>query len=216
MRDGQIIPGETSARLTVRQAGTYSVIIKNGECVGSAMNTATVTTESAGGMRYPTVDAKPDETVQLMAREVGVSYQWTPATGLDNAASASPHARTNTNTEYTVRITTDKGCVLVDTVLVQVTVPGAESEIFVPKAFTPDGNGVNDVLRPLGNIGTLDYFRVYNRWGQLVYQGTQIGVGWDGRFKGTAQPSDTYTWLLLGKTPDGRQLKLSGKTFLIR
>jgi gliding motility-associated-like protein len=86
----------------------------------------------------------------------------------------------------------------------------------VPTAFTPNGNNANDRLRPLGNISTLDYFRVYNRWGNLVFQTTTIGEGWDGRYKGVEQPSDTYTWLMSGKTREGQPIKQSGKTLLIR
>ena len=79
-----------------------------------------------------------------------------------------------------------------------------------------DGNGINDVLRPLGNLMTLDYFRVFNRWGALLYQTNEWGVGWDGKYKGMAQPAETYTWVLSAKTSDGQTLKLSGKTLIIR
>jgi gliding motility-associated-like protein len=71
-------------------------------------------------------------------------------------------------------------------------------------------------LRPLGNIGTIEYFKIYNRWGTLLFETSEMGAGWDGRYKGVLQPAETYTWLLSGKTPEGQPVKLSGKTLLIR
>ena len=112
-----------------------------------------------------------------------------------------------------MKITTEQGCIISDTVLVKI---NADKKVFVPTAFTPNGNGVNDRLRPLGNLATIDYFRVFNRWGAMVFQTSEIGAGWDGRYKGVNQSADTYTWLLSGKTADGQSIKLSGKSLLIR
>ena len=120
---------------------------------------------------------------------------------------------TSTQREYTVKITTDQGCIITDTVLVKV---GTEKKVVVPSAFTPNGNGINDRLRPLGNIGTIDYFRIYNRWGAMLFETSVMGEGWDGRYRGVLQPAETYTWILSGKTPNGDPVKLSGKTLLIR
>jgi gliding motility-associated-like protein len=109
---------------------------------------------------------------------------------------------------------------VVDTQLVEVTPvdphENRKPKVGVPSAFTPNENNVNDRLRPLGEIGKLDYFRVYNRWGVLVYQTSVIGEGWDGTYKGNRQQPDTYTWILLGRTRDDEPLKMSGKTVLIR
>jgi len=91
-----------------------------------------------------------------------------------------------------------------------------DKKIFVPTAFTPNSNGVNDKLRPLGNLSSIEYFRVFNRWGSMLFQTNESGAGWDGKYKGIDQPSDTYTWMLSGKSADGESLKISGKTFLIR
>lgn len=211
--DNEKIEGETNSSITVTKPGTYSVIIANGSCTGTASNTAIVSVNSAGGIRYADVMATANAPEQLYAREIGVAYEWTPAIGLNNTSSFIPMVTTGTEREYTVKITTETGCIIVDTVLVKV---GSDKKVVVPSAFTPNGNGVNDWLRPLGNIGTIDYFRVYNRWGALLYQTSESGEGWDGRYKGVLQPAETYTWLLSGKTPEGQPVKLSGKTLLIR
>jgi gliding motility-associated-like protein len=92
-----------------------------------------------------------------------------------------------------------------------------ETNVFVPTAFTPNNNGTNDVLRPLlYNIASLQYFRVYNRWGQLVFQTNAIGKGWDGTINGVQQPTETYTWLLECTDNSGKLIKQSGRSLLIR
>ena len=217
MRDSVNIQGATSSTLTVTDPGTYSVIINTNTCSGISSNSAVVTLASEGGTRYSDVIAAPNSQVQLSAREIGTSYIWTPPTGLDNPQSRTPKAIVTNNTEYQVNIVTDQGCEVTDTVLVKIGNPPAPSaKVFVPTAFTPNGNNANDVLRPLGSIATLEFFKVYNRWGNLVFQTTQIGEGWNGLYKGAPQPSDTYTWMLIGTTHDGQPVKLSGKTLLIR
>jgi gliding motility-associated-like protein len=96
-------------------------------------------------------------------------------------------------------------------------IPAAETKVFVPTAFTPNKNGANDLLQPYFlNVQQLVQFKVYNRWGQLVYQTNIIGEGWDGRIKGMPQPSDTYTWILECVDFTGKNIKQSGRSLLIR
>ncbi len=92
-----------------------------------------------------------------------------------------------------------------------------DSKAFVPTGFTPNKNGANDVLRPMFNgITELRYFKVFNRWGQVVFQTSTMGEGWDGTIKGTPQPSETYTWVLECVDFNNQIIKRSGRTLLIR
>jgi gliding motility-associated-like protein len=212
-RDGVTIEGQTAATLAVTIPGTYSVTIKNGSCSGEASNTSVVTVGSTAGSRYEDVKVTANVPTRLSARPIGITYEWSPGTGLDNPSSATPMVTINTAIQYLVRITPAQGCQVIDTVRVKV---GTENKVFVPTAFTPNGNNVNDRLRPLSNLISIDYFRVYNRWGNLMFETKEVGAGWDGRYKGVSQPSDTYTWVLSGKTTNGEPVKQSGKTLLIR
>jgi len=90
-------------------------------------------------------------------------------------------------------------------------------DVFVPKAFTPNNNGANDVLRPITyNINELRYFKIYNRWGQLVFETNIIGKGWDGKINGLSQPAEPYTWILECLDANGNAIKKSGRSLLIR
>ncbi len=67
--------------------------------------------------------------------------------------------------------------------------------LLVPNAFTPNGDGLNDLFKPIIRCPTVTYLlRIYNRWGQRVFETADAGAGWDGRFEGEAQPSDLYVW----------------------
>jgi gliding motility-associated-like protein len=122
--------------------------------------------------------------------------------------------------EYLIRITTPQGCTFTDTSVVRIVYepPVAnESSIHVPNAWSPNMDGHNDILRPIAiNIRELRYFRVFNRWGQLVYQTSIIGQGWDGKYNGSAQPIDAYTWLLEAIGTDNKLHKMAGNALLIR
>jgi len=72
--------------------------------------------------------------------------------------------------------------------------------VWVPKVFTPNGDGVNDMVRAIANGISLQYFNIYNRWGNLLFTTTDLNQGWDGRFKGVVQPNETYLWIVVGRT----------------
>jgi gliding motility-associated-like protein len=93
----------------------------------------------------------------------------------------------------------------------------APINIYVPRVFTPNGDGVNDVLKPiLVGIASFQYFTVYNRWGNIVYQTTDPNQGWDGTMKGVPQPVETYLWIAAGVDENGKTIVQKGMTSLVR
>jgi gliding motility-associated-like protein len=88
----------------------------------------------------------------------------------------------------------------------------------VPTAFTPNGDGRNDFLAPMNAVKAVDLeFRVFNRWGQLLYASSNWKQGWDGRYKGQLQPSATYVWMLRFTNRDtGKKGEQKGTAVLIR
>jgi gliding motility-associated-like protein len=132
-----------------------------------------------------------NEPIALPARSFGKAYSWTPATGLSNPNVATPYATLTAAQEYRISITAPSGCITVDTLAIWI----FDNRMYVPSVFTPNGDGINDKLfiNVAGARG-LRYFRVYNRYGKLMFQTSDPGVGWDGRFNGELQPIDTYVW----------------------
>jgi PKD repeat protein len=153
------------------------------------------------------------QPLQLNARG-GEVYSWTPPNGLNFTNISNPVANLTQNQTYSVRVATIEDCFGLDTI--NVTVFKTAPDIFVPNAFTP-GRANNAVFRPKPvGISQFDFFRVFNRWGQLVYATTESGKGWDGKIGGKDQGTGTYVWMVQGKDFTGKMVFKKGTVVLIR
>lgn len=149
----------------------------------------------------------------------GTSYIWSPSMGLNNPNIANPVAQLDGNVPvvtYKVVVSDQAGCT--DSAFITVNVFKIGPDILVPTGFTPNGDGRNDVFRPIyAGIDNIDYFRVYNRWGQLVYSNNQNnGQGWDGNIGGKPQNSGVYVWMVRGTDFNGKIHEKRGTVMLIR
>ena len=116
---------------------------------------------------------------------------------------------------YSVKAFTIENCFALDTIKVKIfkTIPS----IFIPSAFTPNGDTKNDIIKPICvGITKLDYFNIYNRWGQLLFTTSQINKGWDGAFNGTAQATGTFVYTVQGLDYLGNIITKKGTLVLIR
>jgi gliding motility-associated-like protein len=140
--------------------------------------------------------------------------EWQPNLYLNHNDIYNPVAVLEDNMRYIMRAYTLEGCYDLDTLNIKVF--KTNPDIFVPNAFRPDGVN-NRVLRPIpAGISNLEYFRIYNRWGQMMFQTTEIGKGWDGNFGGKAQPAATYVWMVKGKDYTGKEVFRKGVAVLVR
>ncbi|MFN8253688.1 MAG: PKD domain-containing protein [Ferruginibacter sp.] len=163
---------------------------------------------------YPVVYAVINLPLDLQARSFGGNVLWNPATFLDKPNSYNPVFKGTAEQLYTIDITSKTGCLTTDTQLVKLV---KSIEIYVPSAFTPNNDGKNDILRPvMFGIKKLNYFRIYNRWGQMFYQTSDTGKGWDGYFRGAQQEMQTLVWVVEGVGVDGAVHSKKGTTVLIR
>ena len=122
----------------------------------------------------------------------GDSYNWSPASGLDNATSANPVATPEQTTRYTLTVKNQEGCE--DTTSVVVTV---RQLLVIPNAFSPNGDGVNDMWE----IDNIEYFpgaevEVYNRWGNLIFDRTNYQGDWNGTYRGAPLPVGAYFYVI--------------------
>ena len=89
-------------------------------------------------------------------------------------------------------------------------------EVNFPNAFTPNGDGKNDVVHVHSqDIKTINFY-VYNQFGGLIFSSTDISVGWDGTYKGKLQDPASFTYLIMAKGYDGKDYKRTGYVILIR
>ncbi len=151
---------------------------------------------------------------QLLAASAGTNYTWSPPAGLSNPFVPDPVLTVTSDVTFNVIATTSAGCRGDGTVTIKVY---KGPDIYMPTGFTPNGDGKNDKFKPFPvGIVKLNYFRVYNRWGQLIFSTNVLHEGWDGRLGGVEQSSGTYVWMVQGVTRDGRLITKKGTVTLIR
>lgn len=143
----------------------------------------------------------------------GVTFRWEPPTGLSNPDIPNPTAIVTSDITYVLTSTTPGGCTSTDTLHIRVF---KGPEIYVPTAFSPNADGLNDFLRALPVGVRFQYLRIYDRWGGLVFSTTDHRIGWDGTANGRRLPPGTFAWSTEGELPDGRKLSRKGTLQLIR
>jgi gliding motility-associated-like protein len=214
-KDDQSINGANQAQYRVTTSGVYYAALFNKDgCSITTTKQDVMIDKARPPVRYPVEYAIIDLPLELQARQFGETAEWSPANELDNPESYAPVFKGPSDQLYTITITTNTGCVTVDTQLVKTV---THAEIYVPSAFTPNNDGLNDLLRPtLMGIKELHYFRVYNRWGQLLFETKANRSGWDGRFKGAALPTQVVIWIAEGTGVDGDVYARKGTSTLMR
>ncbi len=172
-------------------------------------------------VQNPVADAGPQDTAIVVNQPLQLNgtgaefYSWSPPTGLNNPNIANPVALLSQSQKYTLKVSTAAGCFSFDTILV--TVYKVKPDLYVPDAFTPNGDALNDVFRPIPiGIKTLNFFKVYNRLGELVFSTTEQKVGWDGTFKGQPQDPGVFVWMAEGVDYLGKVIFKKGSVTLLR
>lgn len=147
----------------------------------------------------------------------GYTYNWTPENSLNNPNNQNPIAAPATTTTYQVIISGNSGC----SKSAEVTVYVVEFEcdepyIYVPNAFTPNGDNINDVLYVRTTPTSEILFRIYDRWGELVFETTNKNIGWDGTFKGKESDPAVFDYYLEVLCPGNETYFKKGNITLIR
>jgi gliding motility-associated-like protein len=199
---------------------TVKLIVSNGFCFDSSEQN--ILLENALKADFSMFeDNCPNEAIPFTSEAQGqiVSHRWEFGDGGTSADKDPTHtyAGPNRQTDFPVRYTvTDRfGCQ--KTAIKDITIY-ASCYLAVPTAFTPNGDGRNDVFRVLNAVKAEHLeLTVYNRWGQLLYRTKDWKQGWDGRIKGELQPSAAYVWLLRYRDRDTKkQVTQKGTVMLVR
>ena len=141
-------------------------------------------------------------------------FIWSPAYGLNNPFVSNPVAILDKDMTYTLHAGTVNHCT--DDAQIRIKVFRGP-EIYVPNSFTPNGDGLNDFLKPVPvGLKEFHYFNVFNRFGQLLFSTTNASVGWDGKIQGKEQNSGTYVWIAEAIDYKGNIIQQKGYSTLIR
>ncbi len=215
-------PYSFSALAAPSSQTNYVIAFKNGSCPNLLLDTFRVNV-------YPTIYVNAGNDTSIVAGQplqlnavssdtTNVSYLWTPIIGMNNPSIYNPITTLGAEIDsitYFVRATSISGCY--GTAKKKITIYKSAPEIFVPSAFTPNGDGRNDILIPIPvGIVSLDYFRIYNRWGQMLFSTSELNKGWDGNANGNPQQSGTYVYMAQGTDYLGNKIFRKGTVVLIR
>lgn len=212
-RNNQLIKDADGRRYKVTNSGTYYAQLSREGCAVETERKTVLIEAARPGISYPTMYLVANTPVNLQARNFGSTYVWSPGNALNSTSSPTPVFNGSADQLFTVYITTAANCVTIDTQAVKIV---RDMDIKVPTAFTPNKDGRNDVLRPvLFGMKELTYFRVYNRWGQLLFQTSRPTEGWDGRQGGKLRPNETVVWMAEGIAMDGKKLFRKGTAVCI-
>jgi len=214
-----MINGQGTASISALTAGIYTVTVTD-------LNGCTATT-AATVIQFPevVVNVSSDTTIdkggaaQLRAGG-GVSYSWTPSGTLSSSAGNNPFAYPLQTTTYTVLVTDANGCSAKDSIKISVIEPvDCDSvSIFMPTAFSPNGDGMNDVLFVRGLPGCVNQIQlsIFDRWGEQVFGTTSISNGWDGTFEGKALNMGVFAYYLSATFANGNTYSRKGNVTLLR
>ncbi len=158
-----------------------------------------------------------DTTQIFTTQDPNYNYSWEFSESLSDLGISNPLAFPLENTTYTLVVTDASGCENTIQFLVVVTEsPCDDPNIFLPNAFTPNGDGENDVLRLLGNGIEEMHLIIYNRWGQKVFETFDQSIGWDGTFKGSQLPPDAFGFYLTVRCINGDDYYKKGNITLLK
>lgn len=219
MGTGDVLNGIGEHNYSWSNVGEYEIVLtveQNG-CIGSYTTTIDVS-EVEVVVESSDNEVETGDNITLTATglsylEGDLAYYWTSTGNLPDCTDCpQTNAIVNQNTVFIVEVEDEYGCIAIDSVEVTLI-----SDIVVPLAFSPNGDGVNDFfkLTPI-NIDYLEVFEIYNRWGKKVFSTNQLSEAWDGEFKSVAQKNGAYVYVIRVITTDGNVFMKTGNITLIR
>ncbi len=198
-----------------REPGTYEaalLAVSGDGCLSPAV-TKTFTIHGTNAFAGNDTLVANHQPLQLNGQG-GTLYNWSPATGLNDPNIPNPVAVLEQDMTYILTASTPEGCPTSDTINIKVF---KGPTFYFPNAFTPNNDGHNDKLQFIAaGISELDYFHIYNRYGQLIFRSTSLLGFWDGRLNGKDQSSGTYVYTISGKDYTGVTHTKKGSFLLIR
>jgi gliding motility-associated-like protein len=180
--------GDTTAQLIFSSPGSYYVNAQNSYC--STQQNILVKLYPVPSFSIEQLDTlclELHDTVHLQVQQNFVAYHWI------NSGDTLPITKINARNYYVVTVTDGYGCSYRDSIL---PVSECEPYLYIPTAFSPNEDGLNDVFIAVSDHVQLFNMKIFNRWGELIFESNSITKGWNGKYKNMECPEGVYIWLL--------------------
>ncbi len=209
---------ESTQTISTKQSGLYTITVTDNNGCTASDNLKVTASQSATLDLGEDISIYSGESAALSPVIMGGasgngSYNWSPPTFLSCTNCKNPTASPTTNSQYILIYSDALGCISTDSINILVLDPG---KVYFPSAFTPNGDGKNDIFRALGN-GVKQYrLKIFNRWGELVFETADFSEGWDGTYKGSAQPVSVFVYIATVTFQNNKTNSYNGSITLIR
>jgi gliding motility-associated-like protein len=221
-KDAIAITGATGNKLVIKQGGTYAALAINDNGCRSSFSEALV-------IKMVELPVTPLLTIQGTAKFCkdetrllqvnvpgGLTINWYRNGNLINAY-AKDTLRINDAADYTTRFVNSNGCLSLVSNKIITEIGCNTTGIYIADVFSPNGDGINELIKPICvGISKFKIFKVYNRWGNILFETTDASRGWDGKFRDQVQPADSYIWLVEGIDTNGKEIRRTGVLNLIK
>lgn len=219
--DSVIIGNNSGSSVNVQPNGTQFIYVTASSSTGCVVEDSIEV--FVGDIPIGLVEASASEylvaegsTVTLIGAPNGYAYSWSPTEGVANPNAQTTSALVEESTIYTLSAT-DGICVRTDTVFVKTfDFICGDPFVYIPNMFTPNGDQQNDVLYVRGALIKEMVLRVYDRWGELVFESFDRSHGWNGEFRGKPLDPDTYDYYLKVTCVDDVESIITGNVTLAR
>jgi gliding motility-associated-like protein len=210
------LPLATSFKYKVPLSGEYYAQVKNIDgCIENTRKVNVNIEKPRPSVTYATEYTVVNDPITLTARNFGNTVSWSPASLLNSSTVYNPVFNSGLvgTYNYSIKITSHAGCLTTDYAQVRVI---KQINIYVPTAFTPNGDGLNDLVIPLTEGAAIQNFTIFNRWGQQVYSLAQNPLGWNGEYQRIKQATGTYIWHVQALGINKKQYLRTGTITLLR
>ena len=201
--------GSNSQSIIVNDIGQYAVaVIDNNGCKGTDTTSITKMLPAPSGFLEGDTAICSYENLPLKATSSFDQYKWSTGSTASSVVVKQPGI-------YWLQVKDSNGCAGKDSIIVNAKV--CPNKFFMPTGFTPNNDGKNDLVKPILLGDAVKYrFWIYNRWGQLIFEATDLNKGWSGLFKGQEQPGGIYVWVCSYQFKDEAEKMEKGTFVLIR
>ena len=213
---------QTSKRQIAKQGGTYNAIAVNDNGCKSSFSESVVlkmldipvspTLSIIGSRQF----CKDESRLIKVSIPTGMKISW-----YKNGTLISNYhldtLRVSEAAEFTAKFENTNNCFSLVSNKIITEIVCNSTGIYIPDVFSPNSDGINDIVKPVCvGISSFSYFKIYNRWGNILFETKDPSIGWDGKFRGQNQPADTYIWLVEGIDTNGKEIRKTGTLNLIR